>query len=234
MNDTWLAHHGILGQKWGIRRFQNKDGSYTAAGKKRYSYADVDKDFDESISSHRDAYERIKQGNKSIPEMADDLMKDYEKAFDNVKLDQSAKDRILKKLNDDFGVGCDDRDYFEMYRDDYIRDEVMNKVNNAVKDKRAAFEARQDEYWKDVDSIVSQIKDKYGDKRVDGSYMNDGKMAVNDIMGKKLDTRYNSYISRHFDDYWVDDTDACYNAIDRVSKELNLTMEDYNKKYAKS
>lgn len=32
-----LYHHGILGQKWGIRRFQKKDGSLTAAGKKRYS-----------------------------------------------------------------------------------------------------------------------------------------------------------------------------------------------------
>ena len=30
-----LAHHGILGMKWGIRRFQNKDGSLTALGKKR-------------------------------------------------------------------------------------------------------------------------------------------------------------------------------------------------------
>ena len=30
-----LAHHGILGQKWGVRRFQNKDGSLTEAGKKR-------------------------------------------------------------------------------------------------------------------------------------------------------------------------------------------------------
>ena len=30
-----LAHHGIKGQKWGVRRFQNKDGSYTDAGKKR-------------------------------------------------------------------------------------------------------------------------------------------------------------------------------------------------------
>lgn len=28
-----LYHHGILGQKWGIRRFQNEDGSLTAAGK---------------------------------------------------------------------------------------------------------------------------------------------------------------------------------------------------------
>lgn len=31
-----LQHHGILGQKWGIRRFQNKDGSLTPEGKKRY------------------------------------------------------------------------------------------------------------------------------------------------------------------------------------------------------
>lgn len=30
-----MQHHGIKGQKWGVRRFQNEDGSYTAAGKRR-------------------------------------------------------------------------------------------------------------------------------------------------------------------------------------------------------
>ena len=35
--DDYLAHHGIKGQKWGIRRFQNSDGSLTSEGKKRYS-----------------------------------------------------------------------------------------------------------------------------------------------------------------------------------------------------
>ena len=37
-----LYHHGIKGMKWGVRRYQNKDGSYTAAGKRRerVKYAD--------------------------------------------------------------------------------------------------------------------------------------------------------------------------------------------------
>lgn len=34
--NTYLAHHGILGQKWGIRRYQNEDGTLTEAGKHRY------------------------------------------------------------------------------------------------------------------------------------------------------------------------------------------------------
>lgn len=37
MKNDELKHHGIIGMKWGIRRYQNKDGTLTAAGKKRAS-----------------------------------------------------------------------------------------------------------------------------------------------------------------------------------------------------
>lgn len=36
MNEVYLAHHGVKGQKWGVRRYQNKDGSMTREGQRRY------------------------------------------------------------------------------------------------------------------------------------------------------------------------------------------------------
>lgn len=47
-----LYHHGVLGQKWGVRRYQNKDGSLTAAGLKRYRQKSV------RIGSKRDSIEQ--------------------------------------------------------------------------------------------------------------------------------------------------------------------------------
>ena len=45
MNYTYsssLYHHGVKGQKWGVRRYRNKDGSLTSAGKKKASKERID------------------------------------------------------------------------------------------------------------------------------------------------------------------------------------------------
>ena len=38
---SYICHHGVKGQKWGVRRYQNKDGSLTEAGKIRYNVGKV-------------------------------------------------------------------------------------------------------------------------------------------------------------------------------------------------
>lgn len=45
-----FAHFGIKGMKWGQRRYQNKDGSLTPAGKKRYADTDLSKLSDADLS----------------------------------------------------------------------------------------------------------------------------------------------------------------------------------------
>lgn len=50
-----LYHHGVKGQKWGLRRFQNEDGSLTVAGREHYGYgqARADRAKSEAASAHR-------------------------------------------------------------------------------------------------------------------------------------------------------------------------------------
>ena len=51
---TYLMHHGVRGMRWGVRRYQNADGSLTDAGKRRYSNGErAYKDLKKQVHSKR-------------------------------------------------------------------------------------------------------------------------------------------------------------------------------------
>lgn len=75
--ENYLSHHGIKGQKWGVRRFQNKDGSLTAAGKRRVSNKEIKNDLkDEYLKSYEKHYSTSKA--KGYNDAADIIQKHYD------------------------------------------------------------------------------------------------------------------------------------------------------------
>ena len=78
-----LYHHGILGQRWGVRRFQNPDGSLTEAGKKRYLKYD--------FSPDRKGYYISKRGQRKLGKEGMDL---YNKKRET---DKKAEEEAVKK-----------------------------------------------------------------------------------------------------------------------------------------
>lgn len=80
MERSELKHWGIKGMKWGVRRYQNKDGSLTPAGKKRYSDGSTS-----SSSTSKSSQTSQQPKKKTVSEMSDQELRD---AVNRLRLEQ--------------------------------------------------------------------------------------------------------------------------------------------------
>lgn len=96
-----LYHFGIKGQKWGIRRYQNTDGSLTSAGKKRYgkkTYRKASKDAKEYARAKMFYGEGAGTRRKLIKAKVEERSKDpqYKQAFDDAMSKQNMSKHASK------------------------------------------------------------------------------------------------------------------------------------------
>ena len=107
--NNYLSHHGIKGQHWGIRRFQNEDGSLTPEGEKRYQdslsniYGDDDNyDGDYSVKKGTSIFRRTSSdGNDDFSNSKYTYTYDYDNSKDDDFYKQFGKKISEYEISDD-------------------------------------------------------------------------------------------------------------------------------------
>ena len=161
---TELCHHGILGQRWGVRRFQNPDGSVTAAGAKRYQTGDGKK----TKYTNGMSYGKMK---KAIEQDKEKMARDYWKSKEAIKIEDEI-DKANKRmehladkyhLDPDDGGGHDGSSKTRKASKEYAN--LLEKTMYLDLDLRDG----QDRY------VKNKLTEKYGKEHLDNFYKSKGR-----------------------------------------------------------
>lgn len=147
--DECLAHYGIKEQRWGHRRYQNYDGSYTEAGRIRYGIGKK-RELKSNVDKRRTAEKLIKYSNKAT--------KAYQKS--NAKPGKTSGMKSFKKAE-----GITDKQYEKAH--------ALVSDNKKFHDAVNAYDLASDAYNKAIDDFLSN-KEQYA-KVVDAQIEEDKK-----------------------------------------------------------
>lgn len=144
-----LYHHGVKGQKWGVRRYQNSDGSLTKAGRERQQY-------DRLVRSHESLKSEIKYRTK-VAEVSGDwptrtgVSENFKKVLNELyaarKPVEDEINKLESKMRKESGVDNDYADWRD-WRDAYARYE------------NHPGQKRRDELTEEWTNITKQFGDK--------------------------------------------------------------------------
>lgn len=133
---NYLAHYGIAGQKWGVRRFQNTDGTLTEEGKKRYGKYDNATDYMKNAKEKTTVYMNEVFDVQDKIAVTLDKNNEYNKAKTKM---YEAYNKVLKSYNPKT-KSYDDKLKKAFLEQSNFLDEIRNKV---------IYECVSDNYPKD-------------------------------------------------------------------------------------
>ena len=124
MSSNELTHHGIKGMRWGVRRYQNKDGTLTKAGRKKM--AKLDKEYSKLTGQNRNR--NTESQNTRLSKMTDDEIR---ARINRINLERDYLDLINNQ--DSINKQSEGKSFIKTVRSDVIKPVAIDLGRQALK-----------------------------------------------------------------------------------------------------